>query len=230
MGKRGHLAVVGAGSWGTAFATVLARNHLPTLLWARRPELAREINTRHANESYLPGCALPTTLRATADLEEAVGRASVVVVAVPSHALREKMKEMGPLISPDASVVSLTKGVEQESLLRMTEVISEAGNVDPERTGAVSGPNLAKEVARDLPGATVIACADDARAERLQRLFHCAVLPRLHQHRRVRGRDRRRGEERRRDRGGDRRRARATATTPRPRSSRAGWSRSRAWR
>ena len=152
MGKRGHLAVVGAGSWGTAFATVLARNHLPTLLWARRPELAREINTRHANESYLPGCALPTTLRATADLEEAVGRASVVVVAVPSHALREKMKEMGPLISLDASVVSLTKGVEQESLLRMTEVISEAGNVDPERTGAVSGPNLAKEVARELPG------------------------------------------------------------------------------
>ena len=173
MGRRGHLAVVGAGSWGTAFATVLARNHLPTILWARRPELAREINTRHANESYLPGCALPTTLRATADLEEAVGRASVVVVAVPSHALREKMKEMGPLISQEASVVSLTKGVEQESLLRMTEVIAEAGSVDPDRTGAVSGPNLAKEVARDLPGASVIACSDIARAERLQRLFHC---------------------------------------------------------
>jgi glycerol-3-phosphate dehydrogenase (NAD(P)+) len=172
MGKRGHLAVVGAGSWGTAFATVLARNHLPTILWARRPELAREINSRHANQAYLPDCALPTTLRATADLEEAVGRAAVVVVAVPSHALRDKMKEMGPLISPDASVVSLTKGVEQESLLRMTEVIAEAGNVDLDRAGAVSGPNLAKEVARELPGASVIACSDESRAERLQRLFH----------------------------------------------------------
>ncbi|MGH2727790.1 MAG: NAD(P)H-dependent glycerol-3-phosphate dehydrogenase [Actinomycetota bacterium] len=172
MGKRGHLAVVGAGSWGTAFATVLARNHLPTILWARRPELARQINARHANEPYLPDCPLPTTLRATADLEEAVGRAAVVVVAVPSHALREKMNEMGPLISTDASVISLTKGVEQESLLRMTEVISEAGQVDPDRAGTVSGPNLAKEVARELPGATVVACIDRARAERLQRLFH----------------------------------------------------------
>ena len=176
MGKRGHLTVVGAGSWGTAFATVLARNHLPTILWARRPELAREVNFKHTNESYLPGCALPTTLRATADIEEAVGRASVVVVAVPSHALRAKMKEIGPLIAHDASVVSLTKGVEQDSLMRMTEVISEAGNVEPERAGTVSGPNLAKEVARELPGATVIACSDEARAERLQRLFHARTF------------------------------------------------------
>ena len=176
MGRRGHLAVVGAGSWGTAFATVLARNHLPTVLWARRPELAREINHRHANEGYLPGCELPTTLRATADLEEAADRAAVVVVAVPSHALREKMKEMGPLIAPDASVVSLTKGVEQESLLRMTEVIAEAGNLEPDRAAAVSGPNLAKEVARDLPGASVVACVDIRRAERLQRLFHCRTF------------------------------------------------------
>lgn len=176
MGNRGHLAVVGAGSWGTAFATVLARNHQPTVLWARRPELAREINARHANQSYLPDCPLPTTLRATADLEEAVGRAAVVVVAVPSHALRDKMKEMGPLISSDASVVSLTKGVEQETLLRMTEVIAEAGSIEPDRAGTVSGPNLAKEVARELPGASVIACRDGARAERLQRLFHARTF------------------------------------------------------
>lgn len=174
MGKRGHLAVVGAGSWGTAFAALLARNHLPTVLWARRAQLAREINAQHANQAYLPEIPLPTTLRATADVEEAVSRASVVVVAVPSHALREKMKEMGPLIPGDASVVSLTKGVEQETLLRMTEVIREAGNVEEGRVAAVSGPNLAKEVARGLPGATVVACSDEKRAERLQRLFHCA--------------------------------------------------------
>lgn len=172
MGRRGHVAVVGAGSWGTAFAAVVAANHVPTLLWARRPELAREINARHANQPYLPDVPLPTTLRATSDVEEAVGPASVVVIAVPSHALREKMKEMGPLIPADAAVVSLTKGVEQDSLLRMTEVISEAGNLEPERAAAVSGPNLAKEVALGLPGATVVACSDPKRAERLQRIFH----------------------------------------------------------
>src|SRR6266540_1714904 len=173
MGRRGHVAVIGAGSWGTAFAAVIAANHVPTLLWARRAELAREINLRHANQPYLPDIPLPTTLRGTADVEEAVGPASVVVMAVPSHALREKMKEIGPLIPTDDSVVSLTKGVEQGSLLRMTEVISEAGNIEPERTAAISGPNLAKEVARGLPVATVVACSESKRAERLQRLFHC---------------------------------------------------------
>ena len=172
MGKRGHVAVVGAGSWGTAFAAIIAANHIPTLLWARRAELAREINLRHANQPYLPDVLLPTTLRATADVEEAVGPAAVVVMAVPSHALREKIKEIGPLIPTDAAVVSLTKGVEQDSLLRMTEVIAEAGNVEPGRAAAVSGPNLAKEVAQGLPGATVVACTDIKRAERLQRIFH----------------------------------------------------------
>ncbi|HVL90518.1 MAG TPA: NAD(P)H-dependent glycerol-3-phosphate dehydrogenase [Actinomycetota bacterium] len=176
MSKRGHLAVVGAGSWGTAFATVLARNHLPTLLWARRAELARDINRSHRNEPYLPGIDLPTTLRATGDLEEAVGRASTIVIAVPSHAFRDKLKEMGPLIPADASVVHLTKGVEPETLLRMSEVIVEAGRVEPGRVGVVSGPNLAKEVARDLPGASVVACAEPERARRLQRMFHCRTF------------------------------------------------------
>ncbi|HEX9695477.1 MAG TPA: 2-dehydropantoate 2-reductase N-terminal domain-containing protein, partial [Actinomycetota bacterium] len=148
MSRRGHLAVIGAGSWGTAFATVLARNHLPTVLWARRAELAREINSRHRNEAYLPGIDLPTTLRATSDLDEAAGRASTLIVAVPSHAFREKLKEMGPLIAPDATVVHLTKGVEPDTLMRMSEVIAEAAGIEPGRTGVVSGPNLAKEVAR----------------------------------------------------------------------------------
>ena len=174
MSRRGHLAVVGAGSWGTAFASVLVRNHMPTLLWSRRADLARDINTKHRNETYLPGSDLPAALRATADLEEAVGRASVIIIAIPSHGFRDKMKEMGPLISPDASVIHLTKGIEPDSLLRMSEVICEAGGIEPDRAGVVSGPNLAKEVARGLPGATVVACTDEARAQRLQRLFHCA--------------------------------------------------------
>ncbi|MBI4727894.1 MAG: NAD(P)-dependent glycerol-3-phosphate dehydrogenase [Acidobacteria bacterium] len=172
MGKRGHMAVVGAGSWGTAFASVLASNHLPTVVWARRPELARAINAKHENPEYLPGIPLPTTLRGTADIEEAVTPASVVVVGLPSHCLREKMGEIAALIPEDATVVSLTKGVEPSSLLRMSEVIAEAGKIARERIAVVSGPNLAKEVARGLPGAAVVACPDEGRAERLQRLFH----------------------------------------------------------
>lgn len=176
MGSRGHIAVVGAGSWGTAFASILASNHLPTLLWARRPELAREVNTKHMNPEYLPDIPLPTTLRATADLEEAVSRASTVVVAVPSHCFRDKLAEIGPLVQPSAAVVSLTKGVEQGTLMRMSEVMTDAGKIEPERCAVVSGPNLAKEVARGQPGATVVACSDIDRAERLQRLFHHRAL------------------------------------------------------
>ncbi|MHB8513525.1 MAG: NAD(P)H-dependent glycerol-3-phosphate dehydrogenase [Actinomycetota bacterium] len=176
MSKRGHLAVIGAGSWGTAFASVLVRNHMPTLLWARRPELSREINAKHRNESYLPGIELPSALRATSDLEEAVVRASTVIVAVPSHGIREKMTELAPLIGPDATVAHLTKGVEPETLLRMSELITQTTGIERDRVAVVSGPNLAKEVAKNLPGATVVACSDQARAERLQRLFHCATF------------------------------------------------------
>lgn len=176
MGRRGHLAVVGAGSWGTAFATVLARNHLPTVLWARRRELARAINARHENPEYLAGIPLPSQLRATADIEEAVPRASTIVIAIPSHALRERMAELAPLIPEGAPLVSLTKGIEPGTLLRMSQVIAEAAKVPDEQVAVVSGPNLAREVARDLPGAAVVACPDDRRAAHLQRLFHCRTF------------------------------------------------------
>lgn len=176
MGNRGHVAVIGAGSWGTAFAAISASNHLPTILWARRPELARAINATHTNPEYLPEIPLPTTLRSTADIEGAVTRASTVIVAVPSHAFREKLTEIAPMIQPGVSVVSLTKGIEQDTLLRMTEVISDAAKVEPERTAVISGPNLAKEVAKGQPTATVVACSDLSRAARLQRLFHHRTL------------------------------------------------------
>lgn len=176
MSRRGHVAVVGAGSWGTAFATVVCANHIPVVLWARRKELAREINATHRNTSYLPDVDLPTTLRASADLEEAVVPASTIVVAVPSHAFRGKMVEIAPMIQPGTSVVSLTKGVEPDTLFRMSEVMVDAAKIEPERAAVVSGPNLAKEVARGLPGATVVACRDLDRAARLQRLFHARTF------------------------------------------------------
>lgn len=177
MGDRGHVAVIGAGSWGTAFASVVARNHVPTLLWARREDAARAINDTHCNAAYLgPDVELPPGLRATADLEEAVGRASVVVLGVPSHCFREKVGQLEPLLAPDAVLVSLTKGVERDTHLRMSQVISQTAGVPPGRVAVISGPNLAKEVARGLPGATVVACSDEQRAQALQRLFHASTF------------------------------------------------------
>lgn len=170
------VAVVGAGSWGTAFAAVLARNGVASLLWARRAELADEVSSTHRNQSYLPDVDLPASLRATHDLERAVARAPVVVLAIPSHCFREKCAELKDLIAPDAVLVSLTKGVERDSLMRMSQVAGEAADVAPERVGVVSGPNLAREVARGLPGATVAACADPERAHALQRLFHAPTF------------------------------------------------------
>ena len=170
------VAVVGAGSWGTAFASVLAANRVETVLWGRRTETVEQINAEHRNDDYLPGVDLAPSLRATHDLEEALSRAPVVVLGIPSHAFREKTQEIAPLIASDAVLVSLTKGIERDSLMRMSEVAAEAAGVPLERVAVLSGPNLAKEVARGLPGATVVACSDQARAQALQRLFHAPTF------------------------------------------------------
>jgi glycerol-3-phosphate dehydrogenase (NAD(P)+) len=170
------VAVVGAGSWGTAFASVLAANGVDTIVWGRRTETVEQINADHRNEEYLPGIDLAPALRATHDLEEAVSRAPVVVLGIPSHAFRQKAHEIAPLLSSDAALVSLTKGIERESLMRMSEVAAEAADVPRDRVAVLSGPNLAKEVARGLPGATVVACTEHARAVALQRLFHAPTF------------------------------------------------------
>lgn len=170
-----RVAVVGAGSWGTAFAAVLARNGLDVTLWARRDECAAEINERRRNEGYLPGIELPP-LRATGDLAEAVSDAPVVVLGVPSHCFREKCAEVKALLARDAALVSLTKGVERGSLQRMSQVAAHACDVAADRVAVVSGPNLAREVARGQPGATVVACADEGRARALQRLIHAPTF------------------------------------------------------
>ena len=165
------VAVVGAGSWGTAFAAIPAEKGVETALWARRPELAEEIAARHQNPDYLPGFDLPPSLLATGDLEKALHRASVVVLAVPSHAFREVFRRVVPLLEGRTALVSLTKGIEQDTLQRMTEVMAEEADLDPTRMAVVSGPNLAREVVRRMPSASVVACVDDATAESLQSLF-----------------------------------------------------------
>jgi glycerol-3-phosphate dehydrogenase (NAD(P)+) len=165
------VAVIGAGSWGTAFAAIAADQGIDTTLWARREELAEAISTRHQNPEYLPDIDLPPALAATHDLQKAVETASVVVMGVPSHAFRSILGEVVPHLSVDVPVVSLTKGIEQDSLKRMSEVMEEEASLGPSRVAVLSGPNLAKEIARRQPSATVVACADVEQATRLQDLF-----------------------------------------------------------
>jgi glycerol-3-phosphate dehydrogenase (NAD(P)+) len=162
-------AVLGAGSWGTAFGKVLADAGGDVTLWARRPEVAAAITERRENTDYLPGVALPARLRATADAKEAIDGADLVVLAVPSQTLRQNLSGWVEAIDADATLVSLMKGVELGTMLRMSEVIVAVAGVDPGRVAVVSGPNLAKEIALEQPAATVVASTDAARAELLQR-------------------------------------------------------------
>ncbi|MGZ6744165.1 MAG: NAD(P)H-dependent glycerol-3-phosphate dehydrogenase [Nocardioides sp.] len=161
-------AVLGTGSWGTAFGKVLADAGSEVVLWARREELARAVRETHENPDYLPGVALPGNLTATSDAAEAVAGADVVVLAVPSQSLRDNLAAVAPAIEPQSLLVSLMKGVELGTTKRMSEVICEVADVPLSRVAVVSGPNLAREIADGQPAATVVACTDTAAAERLQ--------------------------------------------------------------
>ena len=171
-----QIAVMGAGSWGTAFALVLADAGNDVRLWGRRPELCAAINATHQNADYLEGVVLPDAVSATPDAHEALAGAEVVVLAVPSQQLRSNLESWGPHIPGDAVMVSLMKGIELGTHLRMSEVIAEVTGAGPERIAVVSGPNLAREIADREPAASVVACADQAVAERLQKLCHSAAF------------------------------------------------------
>jgi glycerol-3-phosphate dehydrogenase (NAD(P)+) len=161
-------AVLGTGSWGTAFAAVLADAGTETVLWARRPELAEAVRTTHENPDYLAGVALPESLTATSDPAEALRGSDFVVLAIPSQTLRDNLAQWAPLIPRDATLVSLMKGIELGTTKRMSEVICEVADVPADRVAVVSGPNLAREIAAKQPAATVVACSDGEAAERLQ--------------------------------------------------------------
>ncbi len=161
-------AVLGTGSWGTAFGKVLADAGTDVVLWARRPELAEAVRDRHENTEYLPGVSLPDNLTATSDPLEAVSGADFVVLAVPSQTLRDNLAAVVSGLLPAAVLVSLMKGVELGTTKRMSEVIREVAGVGDDCVAVVSGPNLAKEIAHGQPAASVVACTDAAVAERLQ--------------------------------------------------------------
>jgi len=156
--------VFGTGSWGTAYAAVLADGGTPVTMWGRRQAMVDQINAG-SNEDYLPGIALPPGITATADPAEAAAGADIVVLAVPSQTLRTNLAQWAHVLPRDAAVVSLMKGVELGTTKRMSEVIAEAGGVEPGRIVVVSGPNLAKEIAQKQPAASVVACFDERVAE-----------------------------------------------------------------
>ncbi|GAA1334901.1 NAD(P)H-dependent glycerol-3-phosphate dehydrogenase [Catellatospora bangladeshensis] len=159
-----RVAVMGAGSWGTAFAKVLADSGTDVVLWARRAEVADGITRSRVNPDYLPDVVLPPNLAATHDAEEALRGADAVVLGVPSQTLRENLARWRPALPAGATLVSLAKGVELGTLKRMSEVVREVAGVPEEQVAVVSGPNLAKEIAAGQPTATVIACTDHDRA------------------------------------------------------------------
>lgn len=166
-----RIAVMGAGSWGTTLAKVCADAGNEVSLWARRADVARTISITRENPDYLPGLTLPLSIRATSDAEAALADADIVVLAVPSQTLRANLKDWKDLIPEQATLLSLAKGIEKGTHLRMSQVIAEVTGASMDRIAVLSGPNLAREVALEQPAATVIACSDEARAKQAQRAF-----------------------------------------------------------
>jgi glycerol-3-phosphate dehydrogenase (NAD(P)+) len=170
-----NIAVLGSGSWGTALAAHLARTGHAVRLWGRDRALVASMRETRENSLYLPGVVLPASLDPVALIDEAVRAASMVVIAVPSHGLRATLRTAVPYLAPAVPIVSTVKGLEQETLLRMSEVIAE--EVGPDRpTVALSGPSFAVEFARELPTVVVVASSDRRAASQVQQEFHSRCL------------------------------------------------------
>ncbi|MCX2749432.1 NAD(P)-dependent glycerol-3-phosphate dehydrogenase [Arthrobacter sp. MI7-26] len=180
VSNRAVVAVLGAGSWGTTFAKVLADAAIATgtersiRIWGRRDEVVAQINTEHRNAQYLKDIALPDCITASTDVSEVLAGAGIVILAVPAQSLRLQLRKWKPLVAPDAIVVSLMKGLELGTDSRMSQVISEELDIPQERVAVVSGPNLAMEIARQEPTASVVACSDEATAAEIA---HCCTAP-----------------------------------------------------
>lgn len=165
-----RVTVVGAGSWGTTFGKVLADGGAQVTMWARRPEQALEIAEGKRNSKYLPGINLPRTMDATHEIATALDGAEQVYLSVPSQSLRENLKALRPLLDrSNAPIISLMKGVERSSGLRMSQVIEQELSCDPARIAVASGPNLALEIAREQPTAAVVASSSQETADAVAR-------------------------------------------------------------
>ncbi len=168
-----RIGLIGGGSWGTTVASLVARN-TPTTMWARSEETVQEINQHHRNEKYLPGATLTSSLVATSSIKKAVEDADVIVMGVPSQCFREVLQDAKPHIRPWVPIVSLSKGLEQETQMRMTEIIEEVLPGHP--AGVLTGPNLAREIMAGQAAAGVIAMVDDTIATALQSVFKTGLF------------------------------------------------------
>jgi glycerol-3-phosphate dehydrogenase (NAD(P)+) len=167
--------VLGAGGWGTTLAIHLARRGHDACLWARDSALVADMRTRRANAVYLPDVSFPDRLEITDSLEDALSAAGIVVSAVPTHGTRSILKRAAPYIRRGAIVVSATKGLEQDSLFRVSEIVAQELG-DEVRVAVMSGPSFAAEVARELPTALSVASADADAVQRVQSEFRSASL------------------------------------------------------
>ena len=170
------VAVIGAGSFGTTFAKILCDAGCDVVLWARRDEVASEINMGHRNSRYLHGINLSKQLIATSDIDEAVSGAEMVFYAVPSQTMRANLVASKPYFRRDAIAVSLVKGVEKGTRQRMSEVITESLEIPIEQVAIVSGPNIALEIAKEQPTGALVACVDLDNADRVARACHTAYF------------------------------------------------------
>ena len=167
----GRIAVIGGGSWGTAFAVLLAERHEDVSLWVREEDVCASIRADRENRAFLPGVKVPEGVRVTTSLEEALAARTIIALAVPSLHMRTLAGLCGPHLVPGAVVVSLAKGLENGTLLRMTEVLAQALQAPRARLAVLSGPTFAGEVARGNPSGATVASEDPAVATALQALF-----------------------------------------------------------
>lgn len=168
-----RVTVLGAGSWGVTVASLASRN-APTTIWARRQEIVDEINQKHTNERYLPGTELPAELVATGSIEDAVRAADVLVMGVPSHGFRGVLEQVRKYVRPWVPVVSLAKGLEEGSQLRMTQVVAEL--MPGHKAAVLTGPNLAREIMSGFAAASVLAMEDESVGRELQGLFRSGLF------------------------------------------------------
>ncbi|WP_405562811.1 NAD(P)-dependent glycerol-3-phosphate dehydrogenase [Streptomyces phaeochromogenes] len=169
-------AVFSAGSWGTAVAKILADAGTDVIVHARRSEIADAINTTHRNPGYFPDIALPAALAATTDPAAALAGADFLVLSIPAQTLRSNLAVWAPQIGPGTVIVSLMKGIEQDSHLRASQIITEVTGVSADRVAVLSGPNLAREIMDGQPAAATVACPDEDAARRFQQACHTSYF------------------------------------------------------
>ncbi len=173
----GHITVLGAGSWGTALAALLAANGHAVRLWAREESLVNALRMDRENARYLPGIAFSPLIQPTTSRAEAVAQTEVVVFAVPSGAMRQVAEEFAPYLAPDVLLLSASKGLEDGTGLRMSQVLAAILPNTEARTVVLSGPNLAVEMARGVPTASVAASTNPQAATAIQQLFTHQASP-----------------------------------------------------